>query len=217
VTAEYARERQNMVDRQIKARGVRDSGVLKAMATVPRHEFVPSDLQHVAYADHPLPIGEGQTISQPYIVALMTEALQVTAGDRVLELGTGSGYQAAVLASIVDTVYTIEYFSSLAERARTTFERLGYENILVRAGDGWGGWPAHAPFDAAMITFAAPKPPPALVDQLEVGGRLCMPLGPAHGTQTLMLYTKREDGTLASQSLGAVRFVPVLGEGAADH
>ena len=216
VTADYAKERQKMVDRQIKARGVRDSDVLTAMVSVPRHEFVPSDLQHAAYADHPLPIGEGQTISQPYIVALMTEALQVTAGDRVLELGTGSGYQAAVLATIVDTVYTIEYFSSLAERAQVTFERLGYENILVRAGDGWGGWPVHAPFDGIIVTFATPKPPPALVEQLKVGGRLCIPLGPPHGTQTLMLYTKQEDGTLTSRSLGAVRFVPVLGEGAAD-
>ena len=214
VDNDHARDRHRMVESQIRARGIRDPEVLAAMEAVPRHEFVPHDLRHAAYADHPLPIGEGQTISQPYIVALMTEALDLSPGDRVLELGTGSGYQAAVLAAMVDTVYTIEYFTSLAERARATFERLAYENILVKAGDGWGGWPEHAPFDAAIITFAAPSPPPALVEQLKVGGRLCIPVGPPEGSQNLVLYTKRDDGSLAARSLCAVRFVPVLGEGA---
>ena len=214
VPRDETRDRLRMVERQIEARGIRDPRVLEAMNSVPRHEFIPAELRHAAYADHPLPIGEGQTISQPYIVALMTESLEVGAGDRVLELGTGSGYQAAVLAALVDTVFTIEYFATLAEQAQETFARLGYENILVKAGDGWAGWPEHAPFDAAIVTFASPTLPPAVVEQLKVGGRLCIPIGEAHGTQMLMLYTKREDGSLARRSLCAVRFVPVLGEGA---
>jgi len=214
---DHAQERHRMVERQIKARGIRDPAVLAAMAAVPRHEFVPPGLLHAAYADHPLPIGEGQTISQPYIVALMTEALGLRDTDRVLELGTGSGYQAAVLAALADTVYTIEYFPSLAENARQVFERLGLANIVVQAGDGWAGWPEHAPFDAAMVTFAAPEVPERVVEQLKVGGRLCIPLGEAHEVQMLMLYTKRADGGLAAESLGAVRFVPVLGEGAPDR
>jgi len=213
VSSEFAKQRRLMVERQIAARGIRDPVVLEAMEYVPRHEFVPDELEKSAYADHPLPIGEGQTISQPYIVALMTESMAVGPGDRVLELGTGSGYQAAVLAAIVDTVYTIEYFPSLAAEAERTFQRLGFDNILVRAGDGWAGWPEHAPFDAAIVTFAAPKVPEAVVEQLKVGGRLCIPLGEAHGTQMLMLYTKRADGSLDPRSLCAVRFVPVLGEG----
>jgi protein-L-isoaspartate(D-aspartate) O-methyltransferase len=216
VTDEYFEQRHRMVERQIAARGIRDPVVLEAMEYVPRHEFVPDNMEKSAYADHPLPIGEGQTISQPYIVALMTEALAVGPGDRVLELGTGSGYQAAVLAAVVDTVYTIEYFPSLAEQAERTFRRLGFENILVKAGDGWAGWPEHAPFDGAIVTFAAPKVPEAVVEQLKVGGKLCIPLGEAHGTQMLKLYTKREDGSLDSRSLCAVRFVPVLGEGVKD-
>jgi protein-L-isoaspartate(D-aspartate) O-methyltransferase len=216
VATRYAEERLRMVDRQIRARGVKDPAVLEAMATVPRHEFVPDSVRGSAYADHPLPIGEGQTISQPYIVALMTEALAVDADDRVLELGTGSGYQAAVLAAIVDTVFTIEYFEALADRARGDFERLGLGNIIVKAGDGWLGWPEHAPFDAVIVTFAAPTVPPAVVEQLETGGRICIPLGEPDTIQELMLYTKQADGSLRSRSLGAVRFVPVLGEGGRD-
>jgi protein-L-isoaspartate(D-aspartate) O-methyltransferase len=211
---ERATERQRMVERQIAARGIRDALVLQAMASVPRHEFVPAELGRDAYGDFPLPIGEGQTISQPYIVALMTEALRVGPGDRVLELGTGSGYQAAVLATIVDTVFTIEYVPALAERAERTLRRLGYGNVVVKAGDGWGGWPGEAPFAAAIVTFATPEVPPALVDQLVVGGRLCVPIGTPHGVQELMLYVKGEDGRLGGSSLGAVRFVPVQGEGA---
>jgi protein-L-isoaspartate(D-aspartate) O-methyltransferase len=214
VEADYREERIEMVIRQIEARGVKDERVLDAMRRVPRHEFVPASLRDQAYRDHPLPIGEGQTISQPYIVALMTEALALRGGERVLELGTGSGYQAAVLAAIADSVYTIEYFPVLAERARATLSRLGYANVTVRAGDGWQGWPEQAPFDAAIVTFAAPEIPDALVDQLRPGGRICVPLGPVHGTQELVVATKGEDGRLQRRSLGAVRFVPVQGEGA---
>jgi protein-L-isoaspartate(D-aspartate) O-methyltransferase len=214
VAKDYAEERRRMVERQIAARGVRDPAVLEAMRSVPRHEFVPPSLRGSAHDDGPLPIGEGQTISQPYIVALMTEALQVGPADRVLELGTGSGYQAAVLAAIVDSVYTIEYLSGLARSAAERLARLGYGNVVVRAGDGWQGWPEHAPFDAAIITFAAPEVPPALVEQIVVGGRICIPLGDAHGVQELMVYTKDEKGRLSGRSLCAVRFVPVLGEGA---
>jgi protein-L-isoaspartate(D-aspartate) O-methyltransferase len=210
----YAAERRLMVDRQIRSRGIHDGAVLEAMATVPRHEFVPQGARGAAYGDHPLSIGEGQTISQPYIVALMTAALRVGPGDRVLELGTGSGYQAAVLAAIVDTVFTIEYEPVLARRSAETLARLGYDNVVVRHGDGWRGWPEHAPFDAAIVTFAAPEVPPALIEQLEPGGRLCIPEGEARGVQKLMLYTKMEDGSLHRQNLCAVRFVPVQGEGA---
>jgi protein-L-isoaspartate(D-aspartate) O-methyltransferase len=210
---DFAEQRAWMVEHQIRARGVHDPAVLKAMGAVPRHEFVPESLRGSAYADHPLPIGEDQTISQPYIVALMTEALAPCATDRVLELGGGSGYQAAVLAAIVDSVFTIEYFPSLAREAAARLARLGYANVLVKAGDGWGGWPEHAPFDAAIITFATPDVPPAVVDQLRVGGRLCVPVGAAHAIQDLCIYTKQADGELKGRSLGAVRFVPVLGEG----
>jgi protein-L-isoaspartate(D-aspartate) O-methyltransferase len=214
VQQRYHQQRQLMVDQQIAARGVRDPRVLEAMRQVPRHEFVPANYRDAAYRDHPLPIGMGQTISQPYIVALMTEALRLGGGERVLELGTGSGYQAAVLAAIADSVYTIEYVESLAAEARRVFDRLGYDTIISRAGDGWGGWPEHAPYDAAIVTFAAPRVPPDLVAQLKDGGRLCIPIGRAHGVQKLMVYTKRADGTLAKEFLCDVRFVPVQGEGA---
>jgi protein-L-isoaspartate(D-aspartate) O-methyltransferase len=212
VRDDYGRERLSMVQRQIQARGVTDPAVLEAMQSVPRHEFVPAELRDSAYADHPLPIGEGQTISQPYIVALMTESLRLGPTDRVLELGTGSGYQAAVLAAIVDSVFTIEYFPSLAQQAVERLNRLGYGNVRVKAGDGWGGWPEHAPYQGIIVTFAAPDVPEAAVQQLTVGGRLCIPLGEAHAVQELMVYTKQTDGSLAGQSLGAVRFVPVLGD-----
>ena len=210
----YRQHRHLMVDRQIAARGVRDQRVLEAMRDVPRHEFVPAAVRDAAYQDRPLPIGEGQTISQPYIVALMTEALQLRGGEKVLELGTGSGYQAAILAAIADTVCTIEYFAPLAAEAREVFDRLGYDRIISRAGDGWDGWPEYAPFDAAMVTFAAPQVPPALVTQLRSGGRICIPVGQAPGIQRLMVYTKRPDGSLAEEFLCDVRFVPVQGEGA---
>jgi protein-L-isoaspartate(D-aspartate) O-methyltransferase len=217
VVAERAEERNRMVERQIAARHIRDEAVLRAMRTVPRHEFVPRALAGSAYDDSPLPIGQGQTISQPYIVALMTEAIRPGPQDRVLELGTGSGYQAAVLATIVDSVFTIEYHADLARQAEATLRRLGYDNVLVRSGDGWHGWPERAPFAAAILTFATPRIPPDVAAQLVVGGRLCLPLGEANGVQELMLYTKREDGTLQGHSLGAVRFVPVLGEGSGEE
>jgi len=214
VEPDYRDQRLTMVAKQIERRGVKDRRVLDAMRQVPRHEFVPQDLRSSAYQDYPLPIGQEQTISQPYIVALMTEALGLRGGERVLELGTGSGYQAAVLAAIVDSVFTIEYFPQLAETARVTLERLEITNVEVRAGDGWGGWPEKAPFDAAIVTFAAPEIPAALVAQLRVGGRICVPVGPPGGTQELVLATKRAEGDLKEQRLGAVRFVPVRGEGA---
>jgi protein-L-isoaspartate(D-aspartate) O-methyltransferase len=213
VSIDYTAARRHMVARQIESRGVNDPAVLAAMTSVPRHEFVPEELRASAYDDNPLPIGEGQTISQPYIVALMTEALHPSPTDRVLELGTGSGYQAAVLAAIVDSVYTIEYFPGLAGAARQRLEQLGYDNVVVKAGDGWLGWPERAPFDAAIVTFATPSVPDALVAQLKTGGRLCIPLGEAHAIQELMLYIKQADGTLKGHSLCAVRFVPVQGAG----
>ncbi|MFH1841586.1 MAG: protein-L-isoaspartate(D-aspartate) O-methyltransferase [bacterium] len=213
VARDFDAARMEMVARQIESRGVSHPALLDAMRTVPRHEFVPAALRQSAYDDCPLPIGEGQTISQPYIVALMTEALSPGATDRVLELGTGSGYQAAILAAIVDSVYTIEYVPSLAARAQVTLERLGFDNVVVKTGDGWRGWSEHAPFDAIMVTFAAPELPTALVEQLRPGGRICIPLGQPNTVQELMLYTKSEDGTVRGRSLGAVRFVPVLGEG----
>ncbi len=204
--------RRRMVERQIAARGVRDPAVLGAMRAVPRHEFAAGHSLEAAYDDTPLPVGEGQTISQPYIVAVMTEAMEPGPGDRVLELGCGTGYQAAVLAEIVDRVHTIEYFPSLAETARARLERLGYRNVEVRIGSGWGGWPEAAPFDAAIVTFAAPEVPRAVVEQLRIGGRLVLPLGDARDLQELMAYRKREDGTLDARALGAVRFVPLQGE-----
>ena len=204
--------RRRMVSQQIRARGVRDEAVLAALAKVPRHEFVPGEVRGSAYDDHPLPIGLGQTISQPYIVALMSEALAPRPSHRLLELGTGSGYQAAVLSLLVASVFTIEYHAALAEEAAARLSRLGYANVEVRAGDGWGGWPARAPFEAAIVTFAAPDVPAALVAQVRTGGRICIPIGQPQQVQQLMLYTKRADGALSSRMLGAVRFVPVQGE-----
>jgi protein-L-isoaspartate(D-aspartate) O-methyltransferase len=201
--------RRQMVERQIRSRGVRNPAVLAAMALVPRHEFVPASLVASAYSDHPLPIGEGQTISQPYIVALMTEALELGPRSRVLELGTGSGYQAAVLATIAEVVFTIEYFRSLAEETAQRLARLGYHNVVIRTGDGWNGWPERGPFDGVILTFAAPEVPPALADQLVPGGRLCAPIGDPEGAQELMLYRKRGDGSLSAEDICPVRFVPV--------
>jgi protein-L-isoaspartate(D-aspartate) O-methyltransferase len=183
------------------------------MRAVPRHEFIPEELRGNAYTDSPLPIGLGQTISQPYIVALMTESLELGGGERVLELGTGSGYQAAVLAQIADSVFTIEYFPELAREASADLARLDYTNVEVRSGDGWGGWPEKAPFDAEIVTFAAPRIPQPLVDQLRPGGRICIPIGPEDGNQMLVLGTKTADGTIRERVICPVRFVPVQGEG----
>ncbi|MCZ6478120.1 MAG: protein-L-isoaspartate(D-aspartate) O-methyltransferase [Gemmatimonadetes bacterium] len=187
---------------------VEDGRVLGAMRTVPRHLFVPPDLLKLAYADRPLPIGHGQTISQPFIVAAMTELLQVGPGDRILEIGTGSGYQAAVLAEIVGRVFTIEIVEPLAEDAEERLRRLGYDNVEVRWGDGYYGWEEKAPFQGIVVTAAASHIPPPLLEQLQPGGRMVIPVGPPLQVQTLMLVEKRPDGSIVQRSLMPVRFVP---------
>jgi protein-L-isoaspartate(D-aspartate) O-methyltransferase len=201
-----------MVADQIEARGVADGTVLAAMRAVPRHRFVPNEYLSQAYADHPLPIGYGQTISQPYIVALMTEALQLQPGDRVLEIGTGSGYQAAILAEMGVETYTIEIIPDLAERARTTLAEVGYGEVQVRQADGYFGWEEHAPFDAVIVTAAPDHLPQQLANQLAEGGRLVIPIGPTGAVQTLWLFEKI-GGELQATNLGAVRFVPFTGSG----
>jgi len=205
----YQKLREEMVNRQIIARGVKDKRVIEAMLKVPRHKFVPPSELSYAYADEPRPIGEGQTISQPYIVAFMTEQLKVKPGDRVLEIGTGSGYQAAVLAQIVDSVFTIEIIPELAERARRVLKELGYNNIVVKQGDGYHGWPEKSTFDAIIVTAAPPKIPPPLLDQLAVGGRMVLPVG--EYVQELVVVTKTESG-LDMENVLPVRFVPMTGE-----
>jgi len=206
-----ALERQQMVAEQIAGRGrdIREPRVLEAMRTVPRHAFVPPDLAAEAYADHPLPIGYGQTISQPYIVAFMTEQLRPRATDRVLEVGTGSGYQAAVLSRLVGEVYTVATVQPLAARATQDLARLGYTNVFVRAGDGYLGWPEKAPFDAIIVTCAPEQVPPPLIDQLKDGGRMMIPVG-GFGDQNLVLIEKRE-GQISRQAVLPVRFVPMTG------
>jgi protein-L-isoaspartate(D-aspartate) O-methyltransferase len=198
-----------MVDRQIRARGVKDERVLAAMEAVPRAEFVPAAQRPYAYDDRPLPIGEDQTISQPYIVALMTELLEVKEGDRVLEIGTGSGYQAAVLAELTPHVYTIEIIPTLAERAEETLRRLGYDSVEVKAGDGYLGWPDRAPFDGIIVTCAPEEVPEPLKEQLREGGRMVIPVGPQWTHQTLYVLTKNGD-TLEQKEIIPVRFVPMV-------
>jgi protein-L-isoaspartate(D-aspartate) O-methyltransferase len=205
----YEKMRLSMVEDQIKKRGVKDERVLNAMRHVPRHEFVPDHLKKYAYADEPLPIGEDQTISQPYIVAYMTEYLRLQENDKVLEIGTGSGYQAAVLAEIADSVFTIEIVDVLAEKAEKTLERLGYNNVLVKRGDGYAGWPEHAPFDAIIITAAPTKIPEPLKEQLKIGGYMILPLGDY--SQELVLLEKNKND-FERKSLLPVRFVPMTGE-----
>jgi protein-L-isoaspartate(D-aspartate) O-methyltransferase len=206
---DLARSREDMVATQVAARGVRDAKTLAAMRKVPRHLFVPSASVAQAYEDHPLPIGHGQTISQPYIVGFMTEALALQGGETVLEVGTGSGYQAAVLAEIAARVYTIEIVAALAEEAGARLKRLGYENVEVRAGDGYVGWPEAAPFDAIILTAAAPRIPEPLKQQLEDGGRLVLPVG--DDWQELVVVTRRGDRFEEKQVL-PVRFVPMTGK-----
>lgn len=206
---EYERRRQAMVANQIVARGIRDPKVIAALSSVPRHRFVPIGLRAAAYADGPLPIGAGQTISQPYVVALMTESLALVGGERVLEIGTGSGYQAAVLAEIVDSVYSIEIVPELAARAAAILDTLGYRTVRVRAGDGYEGWPERAPFDAIIVTAAAPRLPEPLVVQLRVGGRIVAPIGDE--IQELEVYEKTAEG-LTLLSRVPVRFVPMTGK-----
>jgi protein-L-isoaspartate(D-aspartate) O-methyltransferase len=203
------KEARQMVESQIRGRGVHDERVLAAMRRVPRHEFVPADQQPAAYGDHALPIGYGQTISQPYIVGFMTEALMLTDSDVVLEIGTGSGYQAAILGEIAREVYSIELLPALAERATQTLARLGYRNVHVRAGDGYQGWPEHAPFSRIIVTAAPEEIPPALVEQLAVGGRMILPVGPTAGDQELRILAKTKDGIATVRSL-PVRFVPMV-------
>jgi len=209
-STEREKERRAMVERQIAARGVRDPDVLEAMRQVPRHWFVPEEIQHAAYRDNPVPIGEGQTISQPYIVAFMTEALELSENSKVLEVGTGSGYQAAVLAEITPHVYTIEIVEPLARRAIATFQERGYGTIKTKIGDGYAGWAAHAPFDAIIVTCAPEQVPPKLVEQLRMGGRICIPVGSQHEIQRLRLVTKTAEGELESSDLMPVRFVPMI-------
>jgi len=199
-----------MVDQQIAARDVSDPFVLAAMRAVPRHRFVPDHPPELAYSDRPLPIGHDQTISQPYIVALMTELVKPSGSDRVLEVGTGSGYQAAVLAEIVDSVYTIEIIPALARTARTRLRTLGYDNVVVRTGDGYKGWPERAPFDAIVVTAAPEDIPPPLLNQLAPGGRMIVPVGPTGRTQRLTLVTKSADGQITRHTVAPVRFVPFL-------
>jgi protein-L-isoaspartate(D-aspartate) O-methyltransferase len=201
-----------MVEAQLKARGrdITNARVLAAMAKVPRHELVPANVRREAYNDHPLPIGHGQTISQPYIVAYMTEVVDPKPADRVLEIGTGSGYQAAVLAEVVAEVYTIEIVEPLAKRAEADLARLGYRNVKVRAGDGYKGWPEAAPFDVILVTCAPDHVPQPLVEQLKEGGRMIIPVGP-FGDQELYLLEKR-DGQVRRRGVLPVRFVPMTGE-----
>jgi protein-L-isoaspartate(D-aspartate) O-methyltransferase len=200
-----------MVEQDIRERGIKDPVVLRVMGKVPRHLFVDESYRNRAYGDHPLPIGEGQTISQPYVVALMTEVLRLKPSDRVLEIGTGSGYQAAVLAEIVKEVYTIEIRRPLAEKAKKTLLELEYKNVQVRFGDGYFGWESQAPFDAIIITAAANHIPPPLIKQLKEGGRLIVPLGSTVYFQTLTLATKRS-GELDVEQVCPVAFVPMTGE-----
>jgi len=199
--------REEMVRRQIEARGVSDTAVLRAMREVPRHSFVPEAPPAQAYADYPLPIGHGQTISQPFIVAFMAEAADISAGDRVLEIGTGSGFGAAVLAKLASEVYTIEIVPELAEQARAILGRLGFENVEVRTGTGWLGWPEQAPYDAVVVTAAPDEVPPNLVDQLALGGTLVVPVGDLF--QTLRILRKTPRGMVEEASI-PVRFVPMV-------
>jgi protein-L-isoaspartate(D-aspartate) O-methyltransferase len=209
--AAYGQEREQMVKGQIAARGVRNNRVLTAMRKVPRHLFVPSGRQSQAYGDWPLPIGYGQTISQPYVVAFMTEALDLKAEDRVLEIGTGSGYQAAVLAEIAKEVYTIEIVKPLGRKAADRLSQLGYTNVNVRIGDGYRGWPEQAPFDAIMVTAAPEHIPQPLIEQLRPGGRLVLPVGKWH--QELVRIRRTPKG-VEKETLLPVRFVPMTGEAA---
>jgi len=200
-----------MVNSQIRARGIQNTEVLEAMAKVPRHEFIPAGMRDYAYSDTPLPIGEGQTISQPYIVALMTELAAPRRGQRILEVGTGSGYQAAVLAELTGEVYTIEIVAPLAERAGETLERLGYKNVTVRTGDGYRGWPEKAPFHSILVTAAAGQIPQPLLDQMAEGGKLIMPVGEIGDVQSLTVVT-RKSGKFVREEVLPVRFVPLTGE-----
>ena len=205
----YDAARETMVREQIAARGIRDPRVIESMRRVPRHLFVPPADRERAYIDAPVPIGEGQTISQPYIVALMTELVRPQSGDRVLEIGTGSGYQAAVLSGLVRHVYTIELEETLARRAEGVLREQKYDNVTVRVGDGYAGWPEHAPFDIIVVTAAPEQVPQPLIDQLKPGGRLVVPVGPRFTVQQLQLIEKNASGEIHTKNVSPVMFVPL--------
>ena len=209
-SSKYERQREDMVKRQIEGRGISDPNVLAAMRKVPRHLFVSEALRDQAYGDFPLPIGEQQTISQPYIVAEMTQALQLTKDDRILEIGTGSGYQAAILAEIAYKVYTIERIHSLLIKTRRLFDQLHYHNIITRYGDGTVGWADESPFDAIIVTAGAPKIPNALISQLATGGRMIVPVGDQHTQELIKIY--RDEKGIHRSNLGGCRFVKLVGE-----
>jgi protein-L-isoaspartate(D-aspartate) O-methyltransferase len=210
--SERIKERIRMVETQIEARDIKDPNVLKAMRTVPRHAFIPKIRHLYAYFDRPLPIGSDQTISQPYIVAFMTEALKLDPNSVVFEVGTGSGYQAAVCAEICKEVYSIEIVEALAKSAKTRLKELGYPNVFTKAGDAFFGWPEHAPFDAIIGTAAAGRIPEPLIEQLKPGGRMILPYGSPYGLQYLVVITKDKEGKLKSKNVMPVRFVPMTGE-----
>lgn len=208
---DFAQQREQMVETQLESRDIQSERVLEAMKKVPRHLFMPESVRQYAYIDSPVPIDQGQTISQPYIVGLMTQTVDPKPGDRALEVGTGSGYQAAVLGELVQEVYTIEIIPDLAERAGKTLSDLGYDNVEVRQGDGYQGWPEKAPFDIILITAAPEEIPQPLIDQLDEGGRLVVPVGPQGEIQTLTLVTKIK-GEVKRTYVTDVRFVPMTGE-----
>jgi len=205
----YASRRDKMIEQQIQKRGIQNPRVLEAMRDVNRHLFIPPEMKPQAYEDRPLPIHFDQTISQPYIVALMTELLDPQPNDIILEVGTGSGYQAAVLAKIVRHVYSIEIIEGLAKEAAERLKRLKYNNVIVRAGDGYQGWPEQAPFDGIIVTAAAPHIPPPLIQQLKPGGKMIIPVGATSAVQELLLIEKKKDGTITQKSVLPVRFVPL--------
>ncbi|MGR3320094.1 MAG: protein-L-isoaspartate(D-aspartate) O-methyltransferase [Candidatus Anammoxibacter sp.] len=206
---DYSYERQSMVKNQIKARGISDIRVLKAMETVPRHKFVPEKFKEYSYRDEPLQIGLGQTISQPYIVAYMTELLGLDKDDKVLEIGTGSGYQAAVLSLLVKEVYTVEIINELGLEAKDRLQKLGYDNVKVRIGDGYNGWMDYATYDAIIVTAAPEHIPPELINQLKPGGKMVIPMGEADIGQILKLITKDHKGQIVTKNVLNVRFVPL--------
>jgi len=211
-SSEFQTVRKVMIERQIQARGVKDPRVIKAMQDVPRHLFVDESLWPVAYSDGPLPIGHGQTISQPYIVSFMTELLQVDTHHVVLEIGTGSGYQAAVLSKLTHHVFTIEIIAELGQEAEERLKRLGYDNVTVKIGDGYQGWPDEAPFDRIIVTAAPEEIPQKLVEQLKPGGRMVLPVGPQWWGQDLLIVEKDEKGKVTKRESLPVRFVPMVHE-----
>ncbi len=210
LSTDYEKEREHMVESQLARRGIKDKRVLEAMRQVPRHLFIPEDMRSLAYCDGPLPIGHGQTISQPYIVALMTELLELTGQEKVLEIGTGSGYQAAILSRLARQVYSLERHAALAQQAEKVLAQLGYDNVVVRVGNGTLGWPEHSPYEAIIITAAAPEVPQPLPDQLADGGRLVAPVG-SQWSQVLV-KVRRQSDLLIRERLTPVAFVPLVGE-----